>query len=481
MTQALINAAQVVVNQAQTESLSPLMYAAVAGLESQLRVLANSDLPPTPPPFIPNVATQRLEVAQPTPTPVTLSSDQSQAWEKLQRWVRSDKPYFVLRGYAGTGKTFLMKLLAGLSGVNVYYTAPTNKAAKVLSSAVGKAAKTTYSFLGLRLVAEEDKRVLDFSRDRPYIPEGSVIVVDEASMVNRELRAFLLRVQQENRCKILFVGDPAQLPPIGERISTCWKVTGDADCRAVLKHVMRNDNQLLALSMAVRKCLKTKTWNSPLRNDNDGRDKGVFFTSQAGFRKSLLETELEEFDGTKIIAWRNKTVDAYNKLIRQHFGFGEEYCTGDRLLLASPIEEGGQIIAHTDEEFVVTEIDEGTYTVDDIKIPVYNINVTGDQTLSLRVPINTVKLDMLLARKSHAARRATGGQRTRLWKEFWNVKAQFHDVRYGYAMTAHRAQGTTLKAVYIDQHDILANSNQPEAFRCLYVGVTRPTDYLVSF
>jgi exodeoxyribonuclease-5 len=62
----------------------------------------------------------------------------------------------------------------------------------------------------------------------------------------------------------------------------------------------------------------------------------------------------------------------------------------------------------------------------------------------------------------------------RKWGAFWAFKEAFHKVRHSYAITAHRAQGSTYEAVFVDWRDILTNRNRGEAFRCLYVACTRP-------
>jgi exodeoxyribonuclease-5 len=66
----------------------------------------------------------------------------------------------------------------------------------------------------------------------------------------------------------------------------------------------------------------------------------------------------------------------------------------------------------------------------------------------------------------------------KLWKKFWDHKDLFHDVKYAYALTAHRSQGSTYENVWVDFQDILLNRNRKEAFQCLYVACSRPTTRL---
>lgn len=422
--------------------------------------------------------TPELPPAPPVPAAMKLSGDQEAAWAKINVWLSNDKPWFVLKGFAGTGKTFLLQLLSSRSGV--YLTAPTNKAAKVLSKTTGIPVRTTFSFLGLRLKQVEDKLVMEYGVDKPYLPKGTVLVVDEGSMTGEELVKFLEDLTNRG-VKVMFVGDPAQLPPVGETTSPCWKITDDPECRAYLKQVVRYDNQLLKLATEVRTCIFSKDWNSPVENDNaDGV--GVFLHRESGFLKKIDSLKIEDYDESKIVAWRNKTVNKYNERVRSNFGFTEPYCVGDRLLLGGPIEDNKVIIAHTDEEFVVRKVATGEIFVigQAEPIPIYSLSVEGDRTLLLSVPSDD-SLDILLSNLSIKAKSSNGKDRSRAWKEFWETKNLFHSVRYGYAMTAHRAQGSTYSNVYVDQTDILANQDKREAFRCLYVALTRPTTSVHTF
>lgn len=418
-----------------------------------------------------------------------LSRDQEMAWKRLEEWATSSKSAFILRGYAGTGKTFLLQKLASLN-LDVYFTAPTNKATKVLSRATKSPAKTTYSQLGIRMQQDEDKLTLTFGDKPPYLPANSILVVDEASMVGEELYGFIRKVVKKTRCKVLFVGDPAQLPPVGEPFTKAWKATTDSDNRAFMRQVMRFDNQLLKLATKIRERLIDKKYVSPLKNDNDEYE-GVFKLPQKDFEKLIdKHTEPKDWLTTKVIAWRNKTVNHYNNRIRTNFGFTAPFEIGDVVLMAEPVEMHGQIIAAIDDEYVIEDVDSSKERVwmDEVKegvtlVDVWVLKLRDDenQTLTIRVAKNQADVDFILSQKAKIARDADSKDRREAWKDFWATKALFSKVRYGYALTAHRAQGSTYSNVFVDQQDILANSNQAEAMRCLYVACTRASHAVYSF
>ncbi len=411
-----------------------------------------------------------------------LSEDQKEAWLKLKVWVHTDQPYFVLKGFAGTGKTFLLKMLINDPSTKVktyIFTAPTNKAKKVIAVTLGVRAQTTYSALGLRMVETEDGLQLEFSDTPPYIPRGSTLVVDEGSMVGRELRQAVDQARIKNGCKVLYVGDPAQLPPVNETSSKVWKATEDDSCKAMLRKVMRFDNQLLTLSVKIRQCLKDKQYTTPVQSDNDDCGGVYLLGSKAKFEQAILRgiDTPSDFKDRKIIAWRNKTVGHYNDIVRQHLGFKDRFCVGDQLLIAEPIEINGRILANVDDEVTVKAVRQGSVTEPEggIDIPVWSLTVDGDVSLVLNVAIDDSELKGHLSLLAGKAKTEKGSNRKDAWAKFWRFKRMFHQVRYGWAITAHRSQGSTYENVFVDQMDILANSDKRTAFKCLYTAFTRPT------
>jgi hypothetical protein len=401
---------------------------------------------------------------------IKLNSDQERAFNKIRKWLASDEPYFALRGAAGTGKSTLMRHVSELD-FNFHFSAPTNKATKVLSQSMGRPAKTTYSLLGARMEAVEEKKELTVSR-APDLGANPVLVIDEAGMVPKILTKLLIRLGY--RC--LFVGDPAQLNPVGEKLSSAWRLTRDH--RVTLHKIERFDNQLLKLATALRKRLKEKHWSSPLRDDNDGTE-GVFLKTRKAFERDILSMPLSAWDDTKLCVWRNRTVDEYTTRIREALGFKEDYEVGERILLASPLMEGGSPIAYTDEEFVIHDIHERVISMHgaDIETRVFNV----DREFVLNVPVDMSKFESHRSKLAAAASVETGSARRAAWSRFWEFSEAFSSTRYGYAMTAHRLQGSTLTSVFLDQSDILANPNKFEAYRAFYVGATRPRKSLTAF
>lgn len=407
----------------------------------------------------------------------TLTNDQQVAWLKMQAWLKTDKPYFVLKGVAGAGKSFLMKMLSTLT-YPMHFTAPTNKATSVLAQFLGFPCRTIYSLFGFRMVTNEDKLELSALDELPKFGPGTIVVIDEAGMLQENMVTLLKRLAKERQWRFVVVGDPYQLNPINEVTSKVWKLTTDADCRAMLTEVKRFDNQLLHLSIAIREAIKGRDFSaSPIVTDY-AADEGVLRMSNAKALRDLRERDLTFWRENKIACWRNKTVNAYNDRVRGYLGFTEKFEPGEAILMASPVLEEGRILAHTDEEFQVVDIVPTTLTVSDVPI-LSDVLTLKDQNFKLTVPRDGTQYQHLLAQLSDEARRQQGKKGA--WAPFWDAKSKFNEVRYGYAMTAHRLQGSTVEGLYMDETDVLANPNELESFRMLYVLATRPRKRLVVF
>lgn len=416
-----------------------------------------------------------------------LSNDQKKAWNLLFNWIKKndpEEPYFILGGFAGTGKTYLLQYLNQENVADIFFTATTNKATKVVSERIGIDASTIYSLLGLRLVEKEDKQIIVYSDLVVNFAPNSIIVIDEASMINKELFSILEDTVRREKVRFIFVGDPGQLPPVKENFSPIWYSTKNNVI--IMKHVMRNDNQLLNLATRIRKSIQKKEFIShPIIHDVSEDNKGVFvWPSQKKFEEQLRkDIVLTNFQETKVIAWTNKTVNYYNDIIRESLSLHEPYVKGEIILIKRPVERNKMLVAHIDEEFVVNKIEDGKIYVEGDYIEVWQLHVLSSKNnLLLKVPKDQSALDYITnLMKSYAMSLTGGKKRNEAWAMYWDTIKSFDEVRYGYSLTAHRAQGSTLRECYVDQRDILKNSNTLEAYKCLYVAVTRPTEIIHTY
>lgn len=415
---------------------------------------------------------------------ISLSPEQGLAVRALLDFIEDPMPQkrtFTFAGFAGTGKTFCMKevvRMAESSAVNFAFTAPTNKAARVLRQITGEAC-TIFSLMGLRIDKTGEVKELVKGKPPTDLSDYDVIFIDEGGMVNKNLHDILLQTAEKYDLKIVFMGDKAQLPPVGEAMSPIWETPANVS----LSKVMRHDNQILTLATAIREVIYHPAPSIVIKSDHAG-DEGVWKMTQPSFRESIFNAAsngmFDDGNRSKVIAWRNAKVSSYNDLIRQAI-FGAAalpgfYVVGDRIVAAAPCIRGDKTLMTTDEEAIVESVIECRHPLE----PKY-------AAIELRVMTETGNSVRLLALHPHSEKQfqvdgeaiahqaRTNG---RLWKKFWDHKDLFHEIKYAYALTTHRAQGSTYENVWVDYQDILLNRNRTEAFQCLYTACTRPTTRL---
>lgn len=391
------------------------------------------------------------------------------------------KNFFLLAGYAGTGKTFCVQSLIPKVRGRLIFTAPTNKATKVLrdtltTDSYKPECRTIYSLLGLKLEANGEVKELSMPEDPVDLTLYKAVIVDEASMVNTPLFNFIRATARDQGIKFIFMGDPAQLPPVGEVRSPIWT---SAHAAMDLKRVMRYDNQILTLATAIRSVVDQPFPKVAMLSDN-ANGEGVWSLSGPEFSVKILEAasagRFGEPNNAKAIAWRNVTVDKLNAMIRQRiFDNAAEtlWLPDDRVILTEPAKDlEGEIVATTDDEGTIVRAEEDWHPLyGEFKIWRITVTLDDNRTIALR----TLHKDSQAAYARKVEELAAAARENkRKWGKFWEFKESFHATRHAYAITAHRAQGSTYQAAFVDWRDILLNRSRNEAFRCLYVACTRP-------
>ena len=413
----------------------------------------------------------------------SLNSDQTLAVQKLLDFIQDPYPprwYFCFTGFAGTGKTFCMREVVAKcksSSVQFAYTAPTNKAAKVLKNVTGDAC-TIYSLLGLRV--DKSGELKQVVTGKPVdLSHLDVIVVDEASMVNANLFETIRLTADKWDLKVVFMGDLAQLPPVKEAISPSL-VGGES---ANLMRVMRHDNQILAFATRVREQISSLTPSIQIKSDHDEAG-GVWKLTSRDFKIEIFNAaqrgDFADGQYAKIIAWRNVRVAEYNAIARAALWGAEAvngfFLPGDRVVAAGLCERGDEIIMSTDDEAIVEGVANCVHPLEP-KYHSIELKVRREDNQLVRLLVIHPSSVQQFANDSQELAHLARGT-PKLWKKFWEHKELFHDIRYAYAITAHRSQGSTYHTVFADYQDILYNRNRPEAFKCLYVAATRPTTRL---
>lgn len=284
---------------------------------------------------------------------ITLTNDQRIALEKLQAFLISNDQVFLLKGYAGSGKTTLVKGLVEylkLIGKSYQIMAPTGRAAKIIHQKTGFEATTVhkgiYNFENLHEIIRSEKEndytfLYQYKLRESVTNPTNLLIIDEASMISDVLSqgeffrfgsGFLLEdiftygnINKTNyKNKVLFIGDPAQLPPIQMNFSPAldkdyliekFKVSV---VETEMTEVKRQDatNGILKAATNLRKSLFSENFNEFDLRDNNHDIMNPSF-------QNFLEIYQSQKDKKIVICYKNKTALQLNNQIRK-LKFGAE-------------------------------------------------------------------------------------------------------------------------------------------------------------
>jgi exodeoxyribonuclease-5 len=413
----------------------------------------------------------------------SLKPNLTQATSPYRKFL-SDQPYFLLKGFAGTGKTFLITELAKTGGFKpseICFTAPTNKAVKVLRNYLdGQGlqnceARTIYSLLGLSLQNNGEVKEIVKPKEPLNLSQYKVIIVDEGSMVNRFLLSAIDEAFLRWKIPFVFMGDPAQLPPVGEKTSPIWQISNSY----ALTKVLRYGDSMLELATSIRNIV-----DHPFPSIKIITNPPVYKVTRAEWFSSVddnLDLILE--GSAKILTWRNIKVDQYNAYVRKKLFGGptakiDFWLPTDKLVATSQVKDlEDNVILQTGEEAEVLEVVLGLHPKHP-EFEIFNILArleTGSvRTVRALTPAGTFLHNNKLNELSTEAK---SGKRYK-WGEFWRLKEAFAEIRHSYALTGHGSQGSSYSKSFVDLEDILLNRERGEAFRNLYVTCTRQREEL---
>lgn len=370
-----------------------------------------------------------------------LTPHQQQAFDVLYARLLDGARYTTLRGFAGTGKTFLIGQLVGrllAEGRYVRACAPTHKAAQVLHDKVGRQAvraQTIHSFLGLRLAPDgQGGYRLEPERGRRLPGEG-LVVVDEASMIGAAEWEY---IDQAANLQWLFVGDPAQLPPVNEAASPIFELPGPA-----LEEVVRQgrDNPILDLATRVRN--QEPGLPEARYTGTEGvaatRRRPAFLAS--AIRAFASEAYREDAALARVLAYRNRTVRAYNRQIRDAL-YGRaapRFVEGEWLVACDTwFHDTMPYLINSEEVRITSTSVEEVGHLEGEVWKVWVLEVEGhDDAFSRYLTVlhedEAARFQRKLQRLKEAAIK---GEQD--WQAFYELKERFARVDYAYATTIHK-------------------------------------------
>lgn len=424
-----------------------------------------------------------------------LNPDQKAAVDRIVTgFLEEDLPGITLVGEGGTGKTTcVMTAVEQLqaAGLKILLTAPTNKAVKQLEKSARRhklsmnnvAFQTLHSALGLALLPSEERKYAA-RVSKGVFDLFDVVVVDEASMLSKILLFdHLLPEARANDVKVLFMGDDMQLPPVMEKDSKAFSIFDTVRLTKVERQAA--GSEILTLNGLLRTAIDNNTEFTPPQLSSE-----VEVVQAAKFLQVVLEQfdENTDLDEQRVLAWRNRRVDDINAAIRRKI-YGKNaarFEVGERVVTGAPIGNGESILLSTDEECLIRAVRESSVEDEDsgetfrtwllVLEPIH-----ADISQVFAHVLHESEEDRYWDRLNHLAEMAKKDHANsrRWWARYHKFKDLFSQLRYCYAITVHRAQGSTYRKVFVDVNDILGNTIRSERQRLLYVAFSRPSESLV--
>jgi len=424
--------------------------------------------------------------------PFASTSSQEEALGGIEDFLSDpSQDFFILRGAAGTGKTSLTKAISQFlfdDQRRFELVAPTGRAARIIRRKTKFRARTIHNLI-YTVEQLEGRPGVRMNRRLNKAEDPLVIIVDEASMISdtssnsknfitpgpllTDLIDYSLRGPSGS--KMIFIGDPCQLPPVNDEFSS-----------ALDEHYLRDSFGLDGQSCELKEVMRQSA-DSPvldmaqvLRN---GIESGIMLSM--GMIKDRLVKEdplVEQYfagrdisdDRAVLLAWRNLDVNKLNNTVRQRLGFGDTVLMpGDQILTQRPYYNGGRFLAGGETGRVLeTGSVEHVAGLDFLQARLqFTESDDTFREIDTLVNLNVLCSERgLLNQEQEKTLYASAMRNNKAYRESQKESDDAYlgaiRIRYGYAMTVHKAQGSEWDFVFLHPY-------MPNNFRWLYTAVTR--------
>ncbi|MEB3199569.1 MAG: AAA family ATPase [Synechococcaceae cyanobacterium] len=443
-----------------------------------------------------------------------LTPDQRRALTQFQAWLEGppSRRCFVLSGCAGTGKTTLsMRLLAAAEAAGLCWTvvAPTHKAVEVLRHQLALVGlrptwypSTLHRLLRLKLRRERGvERCEETGQTAVALESLGLVLIDEASMVDSTLLEITLRSAHPYGTRLVFVGDPAQLPPVGEEQSPVFAMQRAE--RAELREVVRHQGPVLRLASGLRQgalpCRRPPIL-APLRcslGEVDLLERREWLAqAEAALRRSV---ELDNPDLARILCYTNRTIERLVPIARRalHGAMADtlavlpgEVLITRQAVMAPACQEGEaaaeepDLVLASNRELLVRDVRPlrcdlaafGAGVSESIETLLVTVD-RGDSQLVLRLqpPIGSASRGVLESALQSLRQEAAAAGRTEgraLWRRYFLLRDAFAVLGPAAVLSVHRAQGSTFEQVFVDA-DVFWPQDERLRRQLVYVAVSR--------
>ena len=441
--------------------------------------------------------------------------------QQLAKFILEDKKesLFMLKGYAGTGKTTLMGTLVknlALIKRQAILLAPTGRAAKVISNYSGRQAQTIHRNIYYPKKTSNGGVAFQLKQNKS---RNTLFIIDEASMIpdtpsdsklfenGSLLDDLLLYVYSGQGCKILFIGDTAQLPPVKLDVSPALNAAtlelnfNKEVIEIELDEVVRQaaDSGILMNATVIREQLHSKYYED-FKFETDGFKDIIRLVDGHEIMDAINDaySDLGQ-EETVIIVRSNKRANLYNQQIRSRILFKEEeLASGDFLMVVKNnyfwldnTSEAGFIangdIVEVLEIFAIKEL----YGFRFAEVKVRMVDYPNQKAFETVVMLDTItaetpSLPYEESNKLYQEVMRDYDNEKSKYKRFLSVKNNKYfnalQVKFSYAITCHKSQGGQWQKVFVEQ-PYLPNGMDSDYLRWLYTAVTRAQGqlYLIGF
>lgn len=411
-----------------------------------------------------------------------------------------------LYGFAGTGKTAVTKVIIGyLENKFIPYqlVCPTHKAKKILATTTQREVITIHQLLALKPsidIMDLDMKDLKFNiKSDNSIPYDGIIIVDECSMINDDLYQAIADSCRDKRCKLLVQGDGCQIKPVKQHyIAKTLRCENSSELTQIYRQSGQNCVRDLLDILRKRPLKQFNSCSSPDGNVfvyNEAKD--LIFNTIDLFKEGV---ETSNPNRIKLIAYTNKRVQAFNKCIRSHI-FKQndlpEYVNGDILFGYDNSECNGKTIENSGDYQIrsafKTSEQIGHITMDGWWLEVYDFDQEEYKTLFVLSADNDPNKFAQLGQeiesiRQYAIQQTNGYKRKQAWTDYYKLMGKFltpidivwdnrvircKSIDYGYAISAHKSQGSSFDDVAVDINNILINKDMIEVRQLEYVALSR--------
>lgn len=453
-----------------------------------------------------------------------LTVDQENCIDDITKYFscRDDRRIHIVNGYAGTGKTTLISNIVqclNSLNVNTVLLAPTGRAAKVLSEHCKAPAYTIHKYIYRTFQDEFGNFNVILSKKQRA---NTIFFIDESSMIangigsgenqysERDLLEDLLTfIFGKRGCKAIFIGDTAQLPPVGftdspALVKDTFEYYGIEATMSILTQVVRqvNNSPILSNATFIRSKLSNSDFTQPFFNEIVS---GEFSSLDTYEFEDVLNTCFNNrgSDNESLIICRsNKQANLYNKAVRERIMYYEsKIVAGEKLVViknnyfwSDKDSEESFFIANGEMIEIervrkIEEIYGFTFAEVTISLPDLPYVPSLEVILMLdTLEIETASLPYEKKRElyNNILEEHIGEFKNKIERNVFIRSNPYYNalhVKYGYAMTCHKAQGGQWSNIFIDKGFIKEENIDEDYFRWLYTAVTRATQkvFLINF